>query len=1513
AFQRKWDCKRVEDYAKVSHFEQDVKQFFTQNNLDKFIIRYQHKKSDDLTQFLQIKWILETSHDSYYKNYNKDKDEDEKKYKNEDEEKYSNIQNSKGKKLIILIVRNVHKLQHPFPIIFAKKWKTVFVDSLTNQSSLSFGDIIQNNKLTMIDDPSSIPILKKNLQRAFYYLKLPSFHSTLLKIKHGFGDFSVLSKPMHDMLIERLKKEVNKMTDNNTICEILEKGLYKKSQPHKNEYQGRFIQNYENIVDSLITKGWLQVLLALCENCYLKAALDNLNQSDLSSIFVNSAKDEQFIPISDQTNTLNKHLHFFKVKVLYKAQFPFSWNFHLWSVSQIQESHVWHTDADKWVHEHIVGLKKRRNRATIDDEILKIAYSFKKILDVHGKQFFLLNNFEKEECAMYTKDVIRGMFHRYISVEANNDIPDIVKGIVFWVGEIIIDETSLKISIPLIEVILYYLEDVIGNYVQLLSLCDDPKTWSSIKQLSNVSHAPLIQLTKITLKLSEYFLWPPSQINDVENIPDKIHLICDALQIIASFLHERYSEEKEYQEFLSAYRQLQIKNLGLKHFWTIDCYSVSSKDNLVAVNTLMLAKRGFATGDILIEMIDSVIGCHSLSISLVRKAIYFIRDLLYTVQRVEPLNEQIAKLMFQNVIGYLLCRFQEFPKDYSINILKQQALEFLLVKIKGVDPTFIEKHGFENASLSRVYERMLMNQTISDCNMVSNPNTIEKIEAISKLKVQLTKHIEFLCRYNTIEEFPNGTLNSTLASISDGLSYFKSKKTQFGNASHLYEQYLHIWFLKQCCMLKGPCWTQNFFTQSDIRKKYPIFASETQSCVFSELKPRDKHTWLETPFDKAFANKYHNFKKKLSSIDTIKNCVITEKEDFVPLLIAALFVASDTSRISPFKNAIDIQAQLLSCNIVNPGSSVACITNLLKQDPIDTRSKMFYSSNAEDTTHPIVARICIHWLGTLQITKTNPFTILLNNPDQYENQRLPGESSKNGDVKISTFSLYYCRNGHALLMKKRGTVRRVTKCTDPWCSAKIDEPELLAHQTNVHFEIDNRYVLRDPNVDFDLKSQLDISPVICGLLQLLSSLTMLLRDVSELKGCPILIKLLQSSDNITELLWRRAKEKFMLLCKMTGLNEEQLSIALHRWLCEFGQWYNQAGPEKFQVVTPTIIHNFEKMFEKEYISYFTNQKYWNQYFHIIREKKEEMIFQNDKEFLVRNLFLVTRRMSSEELLFRLCDNIELANKYPLLFNTLKIIDKLECLQSLSSIGQWMKYCYMEYSGRLTYRECQNTTMNTIISNCHNLHIIQEWQRFRQCWNVFVNERANIGSAEIKIPKLSDNDKEVSFNHCTAHKNTPGLFIVAIVEIHRKKKQEEKDEQKYDNNPTSIVISKSLFDITNQDVVYVDKEEVDNIIRSWYCPTLEYGQDYRNEWIDFESIENEIYDRAIFGRHEINISVAMFEYANELTIQSILDNIDRCYPSFKKCTFNSNELEFVQSFFDDPQQVQHVFEITYQII
>ncbi|ETN98243.1 hypothetical protein RFI_39267, partial [Reticulomyxa filosa] len=164
----------------------------------------------------------------------------------------------------------------------------------------------------------------------------------------------------------------------------------------------------------------------------------------------------------------------------------------------------------------------------------------------------------------------------------------------------------------------------------------------------------------------------------------------------------------------------------------------------------------------------------------------------------------------------------------------------------------------------------------------------------------------------------------------------------------------------------------------------------------------------------------------------------------------------------------------------------------------------------------------------------------------------------------------------------------------------------------------------------------------------------------ELKDCPILIKLLQRSNNITEILWRRAKQQFITLCKMTELNEEQLSMALHHWFCEFGRWYNQTGPETLQVVTPNIINDFEKKIENEYISYFSKPEilkatldYDSEISHIIDEKREEKVSLNDNESSIHNLFLVTRRMSSEELLFKFYNNTELTNKYPLLFNILK--------------------------------------------------------------------------------------------------------------------------------------------------------------------------------------------------------------------------------------------------------------------
>ncbi|ETO01059.1 hypothetical protein RFI_36381 [Reticulomyxa filosa] len=99
SFQRKWSSKRISDYMKVNQLEKDVTDFFESSKKSRLILQYQHK-SKDLTQFFQIKCILESAYSLYC---NKP-----------DHEKPTN------QKFVVLIVHNVMGQQDPFPIIFSQ-------------------------------------------------------------------------------------------------------------------------------------------------------------------------------------------------------------------------------------------------------------------------------------------------------------------------------------------------------------------------------------------------------------------------------------------------------------------------------------------------------------------------------------------------------------------------------------------------------------------------------------------------------------------------------------------------------------------------------------------------------------------------------------------------------------------------------------------------------------------------------------------------------------------------------------------------------------------------------------------------------------------------------------------------------------------------------------------------------------------------------------------------------------------------------------------------------------------------------------------------------------------------------------------------------------------------------------------------------------------------------------------------------------------------------------------------
>ncbi|ETO19939.1 hypothetical protein RFI_17282, partial [Reticulomyxa filosa] len=296
------------------------------------------------------------------------------------------------------------------------------------------------------------------------------------------------------------------------------------------------------------------------------------------------------------------------------------------------------------------------------------------------------------------------------------------------------------------------------------------------------------------------------------------------------------------------------------------------------------------------------------------------------------------------------------------------------------------------------------------------------------------------------------------------------------------------------------------------------------------------------------------------------------------------------------------------------------------------------------------------------------------------------------------------------------------------------------------------------------------------------------------------------------------------------------------------------------------------------------------------------------------------------------NNPELPKQYPLLFHTLKSINNLEYVKYLTGIGQWTKHCHLQFSGIFTKKECKTKTITSIINDGNNAKYKIFWQQLVKCWNRFNDHTPGVS-------QLSQNPKDVHLDYCVLQTSTPGRLIVNIIEILQKinnnflqsvhsycRKAPMRKEQRTKNDSTTetknavssnqTIVSKSLFEISNRDIVCVSNTMVNKIINTWHCPTLEYGHNYdddSNERIDLQSIEDEIYNKAILGRHIIDLTIPMFQYADELTTESYLKSLENRYPDLKNHSSTSNEWESIQSIFSDPQDKQDAVQILCQVI
>ncbi|ETN97207.1 hypothetical protein RFI_40324, partial [Reticulomyxa filosa] len=204
------------------------------------------------------------------------------------------------------------------------------------------------------------------------------------------------------------------------------------------------------------------------------------SRQELINIFVASVGNEALVPLFDEDKITDLELHLWKVKVCYQACFPFSWNFHMWCLDKLQI-----------ISDDTLNAESIR----INGKVSKTCALLKSKLDKDGDDVFLtLNQCSLETCEFYAKDVIRGKFHAYFSMEDSDQIAEILKDIVLCMVQMVIGENS----IPSIETVLYYFENVITKYVQLVFLFkDETVVISEIrKTLSNCeSTMPLEQLT----------------------------------------------------------------------------------------------------------------------------------------------------------------------------------------------------------------------------------------------------------------------------------------------------------------------------------------------------------------------------------------------------------------------------------------------------------------------------------------------------------------------------------------------------------------------------------------------------------------------------------------------------------------------------------------------------------------------------------------------------------------------------------------------------------------------------------------------------------------------------------------------------------------------------------------------------------------------------------------------------------------------------------------------------------
>ncbi|ETO12805.1 hypothetical protein RFI_24571 [Reticulomyxa filosa] len=323
---------KIESFKKVSEFEKEVKEFFNSKQVKDDVLilqcRYTSKTKSLLEQVISI---LQVEHHLFYKV----------------------ADNHCANKLIVLLIHTNRK--SPFPLIFTRKWRLVYVDYLLSTKPISLQKDLKKPVAEVMSGDSK-PNLTDCASRAFGKLHFPRSMNCLKEKKKLSKLFSKdESNKCGAILEQRLMSLLSEAMRYRSVEDIL---LELTPQEESKEMEMSFFERHQNILDTLLILAFVDVLLVVYQNGGFKVLTIiyfsftkkkkqvNLrkNNQEYQQLFEMALSNSELVPMKTPTITVNQLLlvaiepELYVVRARTKSLFPFSHCIHKWCQQQFSSN-----------------------------------------------------------------------------------------------------------------------------------------------------------------------------------------------------------------------------------------------------------------------------------------------------------------------------------------------------------------------------------------------------------------------------------------------------------------------------------------------------------------------------------------------------------------------------------------------------------------------------------------------------------------------------------------------------------------------------------------------------------------------------------------------------------------------------------------------------------------------------------------------------------------------------------------------------------------------------------------------------------------------------------------------------------------------------------------------------------------------------------------------------------------------------------------------------------------------